>query len=154
VLAWKWSETTGKFIGCPFWSLSAKTVFDHEIALLHDPSLEDAWKLSQSLGQKIRKIDQQLTHEHVFPKRFFCEILRNYQPTGIQDINALRALFSRLAIGCVVLESEHPPHAPNAWANRDNPWRRYQGITLVENPAWPEEHKLLIARAGLQIVPS
>jgi hypothetical protein len=145
-LAWKWSETTGKFIGCPFWSLDAKDLFDRELTK-STTTLQDAWTLAYHLASNARSHNQQITHEHVFPKRRFCEILFSMRtPVAL---NELRGLFSHLAVGCVVLESEHPS---NHLANRDNPWRRYEGITLVENLGWPEEHKRLIEQAGLQVV--
>ena len=36
-LIWKWSEATGKYIGCPYWSARAKALFDYELARRHDP---------------------------------------------------------------------------------------------------------------------
>jgi hypothetical protein len=147
-LAWKWSETTGKFVGCPFWSLNAKNLFNRELAKYSNPTLQNAWTLAYRLASNARSHDQQITHEHVLPKRLFCKILFSMRtPVAL---NELRGLFSHLAVGCVVLESEHPA---NHLADRDNPWRRYAGITLVENPGWPEEHKRLIAQAQLQVVP-
>jgi len=148
-LAWKWSETTGKFIGCPFWSVGAKNLFDREVTKYHTRSLQDAWTLAECLASNARNHDQQITHEHVFPKQHFCTILIS---EGTDNMNELRDLFYGLSIGCVVLESEHR-QMPNK-ANRDNPWRRYEGIiTLVENPAWPEKQKRLIAEAKLQVMP-
>jgi hypothetical protein len=155
ILAWNWSETSGKFIGCTFWSLAAKEMFDREISKKRSPSLEDAWRLAKCLQR--RRLDGQprdktvqLTHEHVFPKKFLCKKLLELQ-NGICDIDKLRSVFSRLAVGCVVLQSEHPP---DRWADCDNPWRRYrqQGITLVENSAWPPEHRHLIKAAGVHVV--
>lgn len=137
-LTWKWSETTGKFIGCPFWSLDAKSMFDREMDKLSNPYLQDAWKLADCLSVSSRNHNQQLTHEHVFPRQWFCKILSS---ENINDRNELESLFSRLAVGCVVLESEHR-RMPNT-NNRNNPWKRYQGIiTLAKNPATGGEHSV------------
>jgi hypothetical protein len=147
-LAWKWSETTGKYVGCPFWSAGAKTVFDRMFTESRGVSLEDAWQTADRLSKSTRPRDQQLTHEHVYPKQFFIQILRGLRPEDVDDTVRLWSLFSRLAVGCVILESEHPP---NSSANEENPWRRYKGTTLVANAAWPEEHRRLITEARLRV---
>jgi hypothetical protein len=58
-------------------------------------------------------------------------------------------VIERLAIGCVVLESEHPPR--KALFDENNPWLRYKqaNIALVKNPNWPTQHRKLIKAAGL-----
>jgi hypothetical protein len=157
-LTWKWTELTGKFVGCQFWSLGAARLFNDELKnKYNNPSLEDGWTLAGRLDDRRgpdgrrRPDDQIITHEHVFPIKFFRGILS--APERAREINELRQLFSRFAIGCVVLQSEHPSNCPY---DRDNPWRRYRdkGITLAENPNWPDEHKDLIRLAELQAVPA
>ncbi len=108
ILAWKWSEATGKLIGCPFWSVAAKDLFDREKSKRPVPWLEDAWRLAKRLNAKRlygqpRDRTERLVHEHVFPKKFFCKHLLELQK-GICDIDKLRGIFSRLAVACVVLE--------------------------------------------------
>ena len=84
------------------------------------------------------------------PERFFESLLRNHTIETCRPAD-LERLFSRLAVGCVVLEREHP--GPSA-GDEENPWRRYAqaGIALARQPALVIEHKNLIEEAGVRVI--
>ncbi len=152
-LLWKRSELTGKYIGCPYWSVSAKALFDAELATLRKSvTLEDAWKIARGLQKRgVTERRSQLTHEHVFPRKTLVEMLAKQGGTTTPE--EVEVLIERFAIGCVILESEHP-RTPDSTSIRkflENPWLRYSetGIKLVENPAWPPKHQQMIKDAGL-----
>jgi hypothetical protein len=79
-LIWKWTEATGKYVGCQFWSKSAKELFDGEVV---------GWPISQkragsierqlstrSANGKNRPPHTKLTHEHVYPIKDMKNLLR------------------------------------------------------------------------------
>ena len=149
-LNWKWTEATGKYIGCQFWSNGAKALFDDERNRYGKELYlkEDAWKIAACLSQRDRlPKSSRITHEHVYPRKDFKR-LPFHAPN--QSRGAIRALFDRLCIGCVVLESEHPRKCLGS-ANPENPWLRYAhaGIKLVDNPEWPPLQRQMIEDAGL-----
>jgi hypothetical protein len=145
-LIWKWTEATGKYVGCQFWSLKAKELFDLEV------KDSGGWpvtaKLAKSLGKKLsmksRPKDSRLTHEHVYPIKDMKRWLRDQANPHREEI---RNHFERQCIGCVLLESEHD----RSVGNDENPWFRYKhaGIYLALNPAWPDTQRTLILEAGL-----
>lgn len=144
-LIWKWTEATGKYIGCAFWSVGAKLLFDESVASFGtSPSLRDAVKIAIGLSQRSRPLDCRITHEHVYPK----EALRRLLPDLKEDIGGL---FDRLCVSCVVLESEHKKIDRLGSPNEENPWKRYApaGIKLVDNPEWPPLQRKMIMEAGL-----
>lgn len=149
-LHWKYSELTGKYCGCQFWSEGAKRLFEGkllEYANGRAPAPNDAGRVANFLSKKIHG-EYQLVHEHVFPR---AELRKRM----LLDRDALLAsgrlaeTLERIAIGCIVLESEHKL-LKNRECDYDNPWRRYTGkIRLVENQNWPASQRELIAAAGL-----
>jgi hypothetical protein len=149
-LAWKRSELTGKFCGCPFWSVKAKSLFDQRIAdhvKGGSPTLDDAWQLADLLSKQTAKIDEKLTHEHVFPRAHLLKLLQ--EPDLLTTFDLVESLIERMALGCVVLQSEH---ILLNWreGNIDNPWLRYRGvIRLAENPKWSHFQRRMIVEAGL-----
>jgi hypothetical protein len=107
-LVWKRSELTGKFCGCPFWSLKARSLFDRRSAEYmkgHTPTLDDAWQLADRLSKQTATIDQRFTHEHVFPRAHLIKLLQEL----IFPISTIlvETMMERLAVGCVILQSEH-----------------------------------------------
>jgi hypothetical protein len=153
ILAWKWSEMTGKYIGCQFWSNDARTLFLQKMDGIEYYTIDYAQNVACNLARRNPDINKKITHEHVFPRSLFCQELQKLFRDTVPERNKIKTLFSRLAIGCVVLESEHRKMKDSS-PNRVNPWRRYEGITLVENPNWPKEHQTLIDQAKLQIAPA
>jgi hypothetical protein len=149
-LIWKRSELTGKYIGCPFWSVEAKAFFDNELNRLSSSyrdlvSLRAACNLAECL--KSRKLGgRRLIHEHVFPKKYLIPLLSRLGSSVNRKI--VEEKMERLSVGCVLLESEHPKH-DRVYA--DNPWRRYKDIALAYNPRWPDDHCRMIKEAGLRI---
>ena len=154
-LTWKWSEATGKYVGCPFWSVRAEEIFKAELERRFDSdstSLDDAWNLGEELSRRRKYGDRALTHEHVFPRAELSRILHRASlfPQYTRDADALENLFRRLAIGCVVLESEH--RQLSQMGDPENPWKRYTRgvrIAVVNNPLWREDHREMIEEAGL-----
>jgi len=148
-LLWKRSELTGKYIGCPYWSRAAKSLFDSELATLtsrSSASLYDAWRIADVLGKSDRPKSQRLTHEHVFPRNRLIRELQSLGTSAKRD--QIETLVERLSVGCVILESQHSL-SPNG--DLQNPWQRYResNLALVDNPDWPSEHRKMIIAAGL-----
>jgi hypothetical protein len=151
-LVWKWTESTGKYVGCPFWTEKARTLFDSHVKN-HGPislkmAIIAANNISGTKDDRSARIadDRKITHEHVFPIKNILMVLDSMKNPSVADI---RKLLERLCVSCVVLESEHRLlQLPNS----ENPWYRYRGIALIENPHWPDEHKHLVKQAGLKVV--
>jgi hypothetical protein len=150
-LVWKWTEATGKYVGCQFWSRNAKAWFDTEV--LH----AGGWPIAPALARKIeRKLSEKsaqgverppgtrLTHEHVYPIKDMKQ--RLYGNTR-RTVEELRGLFDSHCVGCVVLESEHDRFC----GDETNPWIRYAKarIKLADNPAWSYKQRQMIVEAGL-----
>ncbi|MGA9724696.1 MAG: hypothetical protein WBQ86_19725, partial [Candidatus Binatus sp.] len=156
-LIWKRSELTGKYIGCPYWSVAAKVLFDKKLTKLtsgRSASLFDAEKTAESLNKLkgenglVRADSERLIHEHVFPRN---HLIRELQSLGTSlKRKPLERLIERFAVDCVLLKTED-----SLLIQRDgdpkNLWQRYRTgtITLVDNPAWPAEHRRMINAASL-----
>ncbi len=155
VLGWKYSEHSGYMIGCQFWSRRAKERFDKEIERqFHGKAtLQDAWDLADCLANKSFR-EEQLNHEHVFPRKEFTTLLKNRvsEPSDFRDFVAIQKLFDRLAVACVVLKGEHQG-VNSVPGDEKNPWRRYckakVPILLADNRAWPAAHRQMIEEAHL-----
>ena len=107
-LLWKYSELTGKYCGCQFWSDSAKRLFEMKLLEHLNGRLstsKDARLVAACLSKKSQG-GNQLVHEHVFPRAELRTklLLDRETPLGSQY---LVATIERLAVGCVVLGSEH-----------------------------------------------
>jgi len=149
-LIWKYSELTGKYCGCQFWSDGAKRLF--EIKLLEyangtTPTSNDAKYVACSLSKKINN-EYQLVHEHVFPRAELRKRLRVDKDTLLAT-RCLAETIERTALGCIVLRSEDKL-LKNNQSDYENPWRRYTGkIKLAENQNWSASQRELIITAGL-----
>jgi hypothetical protein len=149
-LHWKYSELTGKYCGCQFWSDSAKRLFDRKL-LEHvngrPTASTDARHVADFLSKKIHN-EYQLVHEHVFPRAELRRKLLLDREIPL-DSRYLAETIERLAVGCVVLKSEHDL-VNGTKGDSINPWRRYKGkIRLFENQNWPTSHLDLIKDAEL-----
>jgi len=144
--SWKWSEVTGKYIGCPFWSVEATRNFGEFAAL--QPAMRLA-RVAEKASQIVRRAHR-LQHEHVFPRRDWATMMSRFvgKGTTITDA-ALRNLLEQYCIGCVVTAEEHSQLARRG--DPTNPWRRYQraGVLLVDNPDWPHQHRQWIEELGI-----
>jgi hypothetical protein len=144
---WKWTEATGKYVGCQFWSIGAKSVFDQEVRSAGGwpITVRLARTLERKLSTKSRPNAIKLTHEHVYPiKDIKLLLARKNSPTREE----IRELLERQCISCVLLESEHDRSA----GHDPNPWLRYTNagnIRLADNPAWPDSQRKTIIQAGL-----
>jgi hypothetical protein len=153
-LTWKWTEATGKFVGCPYWSVEAKALFESEMRSQYgvNSTFADARRLAGILQSG--KGQRGINHEHVFPISDVLQILGNpsQYPEFTSDLSALRHFFEHCVVGCVVLEGEHR-QVHGRLGTPDNPWLRYQrsSIKLVSNPAWRDLDSKLIADAGLLV---
>jgi hypothetical protein len=147
-LLWKYSELTGKYCGCQFWSNRAKIAFESKLlehASGKPPTSIDVKEVTNALSKKTRK-EHQLVHEHVFPRAELRKLLEREISLGSQR---LAETLQRLAVGCVVLASEHTL-VHRTKGDSINPWNRYTGsITLCENENWPAIQLELIKGAGL-----
>lgn len=142
--SWLWSERTGKYSGCAFWSTAAAEDY-RELARDNPATTPHGLDL---LAQRITRGLLQLQHEHVFPRQ---DLKRRVNPTLGQARSHEEAwdLLDRYCQGCVVTREEHlrlPAHG-----HPSNPWMRYRGlgIRLVDNPAWSERHRGWITEAAL-----
>jgi hypothetical protein len=146
-LIWKHSELTGKYVGCQYWSVEAKRLFEKEMLTgIGEPTLDDAWKMQEVLKMKARG-EMRLEHEHVFPRKCLRAKLLRERGAHLSLPN-IEKVMNEFAMGCVVLKKEHPPHK-ECNADCDNPWRRYKGIMLADNKGWDSFQRELIERAGL-----
>jgi hypothetical protein len=149
-LLWKYTELTGKYCGCQYWSAKAKSLFDQELREKYcdSPSMKDACLLANCLCKKGLLDDKRFEHEHVFPKKALIKLLRGLPESSISS-DKIGELLDRLAVACVVLGSEHRS-VNSVEENSDNPWLRYKGeIRLVPNLDWTSSQRVLIERAGL-----
>jgi hypothetical protein len=150
-LIWKWTEATGKYVGCQFWSRSAKRLFDAEV------SLAGGWPITQATAKEIqRRLSEKstngakrlptarLTHEHVYPIKNMKQLL---YWNAKRTTDEIRGIFDRYCVGCVVVESEHDRLS----GDDTNPWNRYAkaGIVLADNPAWTTLQRTMIVEACL-----
>jgi hypothetical protein len=146
-LIWKWTEATGKYVGCQFWSIGAKSVFDQEVqsAKGWPITVRLARMLERKLSKKSRPNAIKLTHEHVYPIKEIKLLLASKDNPTKEEI---RELLERQCMSCVLLESEHDRSA----GHDSNPWLRYKkvgDIRLANNPAWLESQRKAIIQAGL-----
>ena len=148
-LLWKYSELTGKYCGCQYWSVKAKSLFDRKLGESMSgtlPSREGIRHLANFLSKKIHR-EFQLVHEHVFPRAELVALLR--EPKASRTWDSVNELMERLAVACVVLQSEHGSLKKKD-LDRNNPWLRYRGkIQLAENVHWLASQRELIVAAGL-----
>lgn len=149
-LIWKYSELTGKYCGCQFWSDGATRLFERKLLEHVNGRLQtsgDARHVADCLSKKIHG-EYQLVHEHVFPR---AELLKLLLDRGTPlDSQYLAETIERLAVGCVVLKSEHNL-VHRIKGDSINPWRRYTGkIKLFDNQKnWTPPHLDLIKNAEL-----
>jgi hypothetical protein len=146
-LIWKWTEATGKYVGCQFWSVGARSIFDQEVQSAGGwpITVKQARMLEQKLSQKSRPNETRLTHEHVYPIKDMKLLLARKGPLTREEI---RHLLERQCLSCVLLESEHD----RTEGHDTNPWLRYKSagnIRLADNPAWLDRQRELIMEAGL-----
>jgi hypothetical protein len=146
-LIWKWTEATGKYVGCQFWSVGAKAVFDQEVISAGGWPITAriARTLELKLSAKSRPNVIKLTHEHVYPIKDMKSLLASRYPLTREEI---REQLERQCMSCVLLESEHDRSA----GHDSNPWLRYTNagnIRLADNPAWLNSQRKAIIQAGL-----
>ena len=149
-LLWKYSELTGKYCGCPFWSDGARRRFEGKLLEYTNgriPTSNDARHIAYYLKKKIHN-EYQLVHEHVFPRAELRKRLLLDRDT-LLAAGSLAETLERTAIGCIVLRSEDK-QLKNDERDYNNPWLRYRGkLKLVENQDWPASQRELIVAAGL-----
>jgi hypothetical protein len=149
-LLWKYSELTGKYCGCQYWSDGARCLFVSKILECTDgrtPTSDDTRKVTYALQKKTQADNQRIVHEHVFPR---AELRKLLLAGGVPlSSGCLLDTLERLAIGCVILRSEDR-FLKNDDRDYDNPWLRYKGrVRLFDNPKWNAEQRKLIREAGL-----
>jgi hypothetical protein len=96
--------------------------------------INDAWRVEKILQCTARDPTQSIQHDHVFPKKALITILES-RGLRTRTVSDLKELFSLLAVGCVVLKSEHNDlkHEHLGTGDEENPWQRYlrAGIALA-----------------------
>ncbi len=156
-LIWKHSETTRatKYVGCPYWSLGAANA----VVTTHQQGGETLRGVAEAMSCRGHLLE--ITHEHVYPIRQFCDDLTSADPVvnyrGIlasdNPVARMASDLALLAVGCVVLEhKEHQILNRDRVAGvRENPWQRYANadIQIVHNPLWDELHHAHIHDAGI-----
>jgi hypothetical protein len=145
-VSWKWSELTGKYAGCQFWTSEALRVASGFVSQMNGGSL----KKSLEEASRLRH-DESIQHEHVFPREAWIARMTPLVGRGEPPSESeLEALLDRLCIGCVVTRAEHS-EVDRRMGIFENPWLRYgsSSIRLVPNPAWTEPHVSWIRAAGL-----
>lgn len=144
--SWKWSELTGKYLGCQFWSKEALRVASGFVNGLGGASLK------RTLEEASRsKHVESIQHEHVFPRESWTARMKPLVGRGEPPSESdLEVLLDRLCVGCIVTKAEHREVGRRAGVF-ENPWLRYRGTTirLLPNPNWTEPHRSWIAAAGL-----
>jgi hypothetical protein len=145
-VSWKWSELSGKYSGCAWWSTEAKRVV---------VELDARWP-----GRPLKRVCERVSkgyflesiqHESVFPRDEWVARLQALVGTdAVPSLPELEAQLDQLCIGCVVTRTQHDEAAGRP-GTPDNPWLRFQptSICLVPNPAWTEPHVSWIRAAGL-----
>jgi hypothetical protein len=145
-LIWKWTEATGKYVGCQFWSVGAHLLFDSAVRECGGWPItaKTARRIEQTLSEWSRAVECRLTHEHVYPIKDMKRWLGARTNPTREDF---RIHLERQCVSCVLLESEHD----RSEGNDANPWLRYKkaGIRLVSNPAWPDAQRAWIMEADL-----
>lgn len=134
-LTWKWTEagggaSSGKYQGCPFWSVEAVRLWDEHAA--------------QPAGVRYSL----LAHDHVVPRAAIRDLLFSLPPEGRSEQRLLGQL--RLCcVGAVITRDEHS-------RLRDvptfkNPWLRYApaNIEIAEHAGLPDIHRALLTTAGV-----
>ena len=138
-LIWKSTEATGKYSGCPFWSVKAKALFDQHACW--PLSVRSAKSIGRVLCDTARDKAARLTHEHVYPIRDLKLRLIEIGPSEEE----ISRLFETHALACVVIEEEHDREE----GTHNNPWGRYKraGIQIAENSAWTARQRELLDQA-------
>ncbi|MBM3988587.1 MAG: hypothetical protein FJ294_11605 [Planctomycetes bacterium] len=145
-VSWKWSELSGKYIGCPFWSTEALRVV---------VGLDERWpgRTPKRVCERVSKgyFLESIQHESVFPRLEWVARLQALVGTAsIPSEPDLEALLDRFSVGCVLTRTQVDEVAARP-SNADNPWLRFQGtsIRLLPNSAWTEQQRASIREARL-----
>jgi hypothetical protein len=126
---WVWTEYSGKYDGCEYWSKDAKIQ-----ELRHLKHQIDSQEISY-----IKRI-----HEHVVPKRVVCKMLRELSPAMPESV---REICDRFLHGVVVTLEE------DAKLNQSK-FRQTMPAEFFD-PASPEYHDpwLRYKRCGIELIP-
>ena len=146
--AWKWSEVTGKYVGCAYWSVeAARSFLDFRSGALQT----SLWKAGRSAAKR-RRGARQLQHDHVFPRRNWFDLMSPLvgDEYRLRDCD-IRNSLEHYCIGCVVTREEHG-RLNCEEGDQINPWRRYAraGVRLINNPEWPDQHRRWIHEAMVE----
>jgi hypothetical protein len=105
---WMWTEAAGKYRGCRYWTPAAL---------------------------EIRRERRRLRHEHIVPRKDLIEALHKLaDPTP----DAVRDLYSRMAMACIVTVAEHDRLLDATWEElSQDPWIRYRraGLEWIDTSA-------------------
>jgi hypothetical protein len=116
LLLWKFSEASGKYAGCRYWTVGA---------------LASKEKHGRVVTSKLRFGLDALRHEHLFPRQQQIAKLFEIQDPSPEGV---RAHLDQLNIGVVVTEAEH-----NQLGNQGDeadPWDRFRKADIV----WKDTH--------------
>jgi hypothetical protein len=106
LLLWKYSEASGKYQGCRYWSVGA---------------LASKKKHGRIVTSKLKYEGEALRHEHLYPRASqIAELFALSNPS----VEVVQGRLQELNIGVVVTEAEHRllPKEGNA----AKPWTRYE----------------------------
>ena len=137
---------SGKYVGCPFWSVEALKTLERVFSENPGRSLRSA----ATVASKRTQGEHQLQHEHVFPRKAWRELMSpRIGKWQASQADELVELLDRYCVGCIVTMGEHRQLGDEGVL--ENPWERYQGssIRLVPSESWKEPHRTWIAEADL-----
>ena len=106
---WHWTEFTGKYHGCRYWSEAAH-------------------------ARRHRRDVKGLRHEHIVPKKVLLKMLFDL---ATPSTSAVRAVLDRFCVGIVVIKAEDErlnqaglrSRMPEDWDEQD-PWARYRAVGI------------------------
>lgn len=110
MLIWKFSEASGKYNGCRYWSKGA---------------LASKAKHGKAVTSANRVGDDALRHEHLFPRRQLIDKLFMLRAPTEERVTKL---LNRLNVGVVVTLREHKTLAADG--DLKDPWKRYREAGL------------------------
>ncbi len=119
ILLWKYTEASGKYVGCPYWSVKAKESFE---------DTSNGATSSMPPSKKLR-------HEHLVPRKILTDMF-----FSLDDISpeSVLYIFQKYCIGVVITAEEDvllnkaglKQKMPEArWL--DDPWTRYKNVGII-----------------------
>lgn len=152
-IAWELTDTTGAYIGCPYWSKAALEILK--------PDNEKIFNIKESFYREKKLSDKykgKVVHEHVVPRKYFIDyILRCYDEKKSPEISQIEKI-----LPCIVttkeneeLNKEFKSKMPssNTLEEIKNPWERYIAcgdISDIYKVNWDDNESIYIEKINFQ----